>query len=113
MKRTAKSFPVYLDYAKAVNKLSDDEAGKLFNLGARAVELQAIGAPLSAAAVSTEAAVAAESSSLPPIHVTVNVEGNASTDTAEDLKDVAGELVEAVLEAIDEREYNKQRTRYS
>lgn len=30
MKRTAKSFPVYLDYAKAVNKLSDDEAGKLF-----------------------------------------------------------------------------------
>lgn len=30
MKRTAKSFPVYLDYAKAVNKLSDAEAGLLF-----------------------------------------------------------------------------------
>ena len=30
MKRTAKSFPVYLDYSKAVNKLSDAEAGQLF-----------------------------------------------------------------------------------
>lgn len=30
MKRTAKSFPVYLDYYKAVNKLSDEDAGKLF-----------------------------------------------------------------------------------
>lgn len=30
MKRTAKSFPVYLDYSKAVNKLSDEDAGKLF-----------------------------------------------------------------------------------
>ena len=30
MKRTAKSFPVYLDYSKAVTKLSDAEAGKLF-----------------------------------------------------------------------------------
>ena len=44
--------------------------------------------------------------------MTLNVEGNASTDTAEDLRDVAGELVEAVLEAIDERESNKQRTRF-
>jgi len=30
VKRTAKSFPVYLDYSKAVTKLSDAEAGKLF-----------------------------------------------------------------------------------
>ncbi len=30
MKRTAKSFPVYLDYSKAVNKLTDAEAGQLF-----------------------------------------------------------------------------------
>ncbi len=30
MKRTAKSFPIYLDYSKAVNKLSDAEAGQLF-----------------------------------------------------------------------------------
>lgn len=30
MKRTAKSFPVYLDYSKAVTKLSDAEAGQLF-----------------------------------------------------------------------------------
>lgn len=103
----------YINQTKAMEPDVAAAMSEAVNLGARAVELQAIGAPLSAVEAPTEAAVAGESTSLPPIHVTVNVEGNATTDTAEDLRDVAGELVEAVLEAIDERESNKQRTRYS
>ena len=76
-----------------------------------------MGTPLSAAATPTDTAVAAESSSLPPIHVTVFCRAlttvNVESNTSEYLRDVAGEVAKAVLEAIDERGSNKQRTRHS
>ncbi len=53
-----------------------------------------------------------QSPNLPPIQVSVTVEGNASPDTVENLKDAAGDLIEAVLEAIDDRERDRLRRAY-
>ncbi len=54
-----------------------------------------------------------QSANLPPINVNISVEGNATDDTVQSLKDAANELVEAVLEAIDDRETDRQRRVYS
>lgn len=52
------------------------------------------------------------SPNLPPIQVSVTVEGNASSDTVENFKDATDDLINAVLEAIDDRERDRLRRAY-
>lgn len=84
------------------------------NLGVQAVEAQALMNPVRAEAIIARSADAGNGSSqLPPIQVSITVEGDASADTAENLKAATGEVIEAVLEAIDERDQDRQRRSYS
>ncbi len=84
------------------------------NLGVQAAEAQALMNPVRAEAIIARSAdMGNGSSQLPPIQVSITVEGDASADTAENLKAATGEVIEAVLEAIDERDQDRQRRSYS
>lgn len=84
------------------------------SLQARAAEVQALMNPVRAETIIARSADTGNGSSqLPPIQVSITVEGDASADTAESLKAATGEVIEAVLEAIDERNQDRQRCSYS
>ncbi len=84
------------------------------NLGVQAAEVQALMNPVRTEAVIARSADTGNGSSqLPPIQVSITVEGDASADTAENLKAATGEVIEAVLEAIDDRDQDRQRRLYS
>lgn len=84
------------------------------NLGVQAAEAQALMNPVRAETIIARYADTGNGSSqLPPIQVSITVEGDASADTAENLKAATGEVIEAVLEAIDERDQDRQRRSYS
>lgn len=102
----------YINQTKAMESEIVAAMSEAAMLGAKAVEVQATAESLPSSAIATEAAAPMETSSLPPVYVTVNVAGNADEATVEEMKDVTGELVAAVLEAIDDREYNRKRSSY-
>ncbi len=84
------------------------------NLGVQAAEAQTLMTPVRAETIIARYADTGNGSSqLPPIQVSITVEGDASVDTAETLKAATGEVIEAVLEAIDERDQDRQRRSYS
>ena len=100
----------YINQTKAMESEVVAAMSEAAMLGAKAVEVQATAKSLPM--VSAEAAAPVETSSLPPVYVTVNVAGNADEATVEEMKDVTEELVAAVLEAIDDREYDRKRRSY-
>ena len=84
------------------------------NLGVQAAEAQTLMNPVRAETILERSADTGNGSSqLPPIQVSITVEGDASADTAESLKAATGEVIEAVLEAINERDQDRQRRSYS
>ena len=102
----------YINQTKAMEPDVVAAMSEAASLGAKAVEAQVASESLLGSTTLAEASVATEPSTLPPIHVTVNVAGNADEATVEEMKDVTEELVAAVLDAIDDREHDQRRSAY-
>lgn len=52
------------------------------------------------------------STNIPPIQVNVTVQGNASSETIEDIRSVTEEMIGEILDAIDERKADRSRRSY-